>query len=201
MNSRATTQNLSVNVAAGACLIHLPDPVTCFSGAIYSQQQKFVLETSTSSLCILDWYTSGRMTRGEEWLFERYRSVNEVWRCGKRLARDVLLLEEPPAWTKRPFSRRTLKDRLAPYSCYATVLFFGPATLTTVSSLQSSVGSIVQYRQTKPADFIWSFSPVEGGGILRAAAKETETIKDWLKLILKDLIPIIGPEAYDKTFI
>ncbi len=201
MVTSATMQNLSVKVAAGACLFHLPDPVTCFSGAIYSQHQKFMLESQTASLCVLDWYTCGRMTRGEEWAFERYNSVNEVWCDKKRLARDTLLLEEPLALGKRPFAHRTLKERLAPYSCYATVLLFGPATAETVSALHSSLSTIVQYKQSKPASFIWSFSPMDDGGILRAAATETETIKDWLKQTLKTFIPVIGSEAYDKAFV
>ncbi len=83
-------------MSTDAVLLLLPDPVTPFSSSSYSQTQTFYLENSHSSAAvILDWFTSGRMARGEEWAFERYRSVNEIWIHGRRVARDVMLLESP----------------------------------------------------------------------------------------------------------
>ncbi|KAH0985108.1 hypothetical protein GBA52_012285 [Prunus armeniaca] len=42
-----------------ALLAVIPDPVTCFSTARYSQKQVFRV-VSNSSLVIVDWITSGR---------------------------------------------------------------------------------------------------------------------------------------------
>lgn len=56
----------------------IPDPVTCFSAARYSQKQVFRV-SSDSSLVIVDWVTSGRHERGEKWDFNLYRSTNNIF--------------------------------------------------------------------------------------------------------------------------
>lgn len=56
----------------------IPDPVTCFSTARYSQKQIFRVVLD-SSLVIVDWITSGRYESGEKWDFELYRSTNHIF--------------------------------------------------------------------------------------------------------------------------
>ncbi|KAI8323661.1 UreD-domain-containing protein, partial [Martensiomyces pterosporus] len=73
-----TYQTLLVDVEPRALVCLLPDPVTCFKGALYNQRQAVRLHDTTSSLVLLDWMTSGRMSRGERWAFEKYLSVNVV---------------------------------------------------------------------------------------------------------------------------
>ncbi len=56
----------------------VPDPVTCFSTARYSQKQVFRV-VSDSSLVIVDWITSGRHESGEKWDFDFYKSTNHIF--------------------------------------------------------------------------------------------------------------------------
>lgn len=56
----------------------IPDPVTCFSTARYSQKQVFRI-ASNSSLVIVDWITSGRHESGEKWDFDLYKSANHIF--------------------------------------------------------------------------------------------------------------------------
>lgn len=56
----------------------IPDPVTCFSTARYSQRQVFRV-ASDASLLIVDWLTSGRHENGEKWDFEFYKSTNNIF--------------------------------------------------------------------------------------------------------------------------
>lgn len=56
----------------------IPDPVTCFSTARYSQKQVFRV-VSDSSLVIVDWITSGRHESGEKWDFDFYKSINHIF--------------------------------------------------------------------------------------------------------------------------
>lgn len=56
----------------------VPDPVTCFSTARYSQKQVFRV-VSDSSLVIVDWITSGRHESGEKWDFDLYKSTNHIF--------------------------------------------------------------------------------------------------------------------------
>ncbi|THH06939.1 hypothetical protein EW145_g3733 [Phellinidium pouzarii] len=170
----STVQKLNVDVQKDGLLLLLPDPVTCFSDAAYNQIQAFHLEEGASA-ALLDWVTSGRMSRGEEWQFSRYYSVNEVWLGKKRIARDVLLLEEDYG------GRRALKDRIGIYSCYATLILCGPKVRTVVDSLYASYHEISIYQLTTHAELIWSMSGIEGGCVVRIAGKETEGVKKWIR--------------------
>ena len=67
--------------------------MTCFRDASYNQIQTFDL-TGTATVVVLDWITSGRKTRGEDWAFSRYYSANEITVNGKEVAKDILLLDD-----------------------------------------------------------------------------------------------------------
>ena len=209
-----TKQRLDVSIAAGGALFLLPDPVTCFRDAVYHQVQTFRLAPGASA-ALLDWYTSGRRARGEEWAFTRYYSVSEVFVDGVRTARDVVLLEsEDPGGAPSEESessrallllpRRSLADRMGPYACYATLLLYGPLVQGVVRSLEERMQKTVVFRVKEPLDVLWSLSAVHGesdGRVVRVAGKETEEVKRWLCDALRGLVDVIGAEAYSKIFV
>ncbi|KAJ1311123.1 hypothetical protein OPQ81_009624 [Rhizoctonia solani] len=199
-SSPTTTQHLTATLGPSNIFVLLPDPITCFQSASYTQIQTFHLAPS-SSLVLLDWFTSGRMARGEEWVFERYYSRNEIWIDGRRVARDVMLLTQEQGSGVLP--KRTLKERLSPYACYATLFLLGPLVQPIIQTLQTGYGSISQRQRAEPEDLIWSLSPlVEGDGIcVRVAGKETELVREWLKARLVGLEIVVGVEAYSKAFV
>lgn len=61
-----------------ALLAVIPDPVTCFSTARYTQKQVFRM-LSDASLIVVDWVTSGRHESGEKWDFDLYKSTNHIF--------------------------------------------------------------------------------------------------------------------------
>ena len=208
-----TQQRLDVSVAAGGALYLLPEPVTCFRDAAYHQSQTFRLARGASA-ALLDWYTSGRRARGEEWAFARYYSVNEVFVEGARSARDVVLLEGTDTANTVPSTpgaaqllpRRTLADRMGPYACYATLLLYGPRLQGVVRALEERMQAVTVFQVKEPLDVLWSLSPVrgeavDGGRIVRVAGKETEDVKRWLSDALRGLVDVIGGEVYSKIFI
>ncbi|KAF8269306.1 UreD urease accessory protein-domain-containing protein [Lactarius quietus] len=190
-----TQQRLDVSIAAGGVLYLLPDPVTCFRDAAYHQVQTFRLARGASA-ALLDWYTSGRRARGEEWAFARYYSVNEVFVEGTRSARDVVLLEAKGA---QLLPRRTLADRMGPYACYATLLLYGPRLQGVVRMLEDRMRVATVFQVREPLDVLWSLSPVRR--IVRVAGKETEDVKKWLSDALRGLVDVIGGDVYSKIFI
>jgi urease accessory protein len=255
-----TTQHLVATLQPSSCLLLLPDPVTCFASSSYSQTQTFhlppIISSSgggSASAIILDWFTSGRMARNEEWAFERYRSCNEIWIGGRRVARDVMLLEqhapttfssssptspEPgleqqtqrpsatgPVSTLAPLPPRTLRARLAPYSCYATLFLIGSLAAPIITSLSAQFAAIQQMQATKPDKLLWALSPLNipvsakadtslvaeggndrqnagaGGVIVRVMGMETELVREWLKGVLSPLRDSIGADAYQTAFI
>ena len=202
-----TTSVTEATVAPGGALFLLPDPVTCFRAASYSQTQRITL-SSDASLVLLDWITSGRKSLGEEWVFSRYHSLNEVFLDGQCITRDITLLEGPPQvetpeTTQRKGLSRSLGERLKPYSCYATLIFSGPLVQHVVAHLDKLYQSTTLFKVASPARMIWALSPIsEGKGyILRAAGVETEDVKDWLRESLRGLEDIVGVDTYLKLFV
>ncbi|ERT02854.1 hypothetical protein HMPREF1624_01157 [Sporothrix schenckii ATCC 58251] len=91
-----TRQNLTVDVAPGAGLCLLPDPVQPFAESLYEQVQVVRLDErgvdgvdkTAPSLCLLDWVTQGRAARGENWSFTSWKGRNEVWLATGDAVRD-----------------------------------------------------------------------------------------------------------------
>jgi urease accessory protein len=197
----ATSQTLRVTLNANAALYLLPDPVTCFEDAVYNQIQHFHLE-ETSSLVILDWVTSGRRSRGEDWAFSRYYSVNEIIVDSARIAKDIMLLEGE-ASAEGTAHHRKLSEKLAPYACYGTLFLYGPSVRRVIEDLQAQYKTIVVYKRRSPDSLIWSLSPIGGGKgvVVRIAGQETESVKHWLRTSLGRLRDVVGEDAYRKAFV
>jgi len=220
----STIQLYRLAISPASLLILLPSPVTCFSRARYEQKQVIHLEDDTSSLILLDWFTSGRMgysTRngsgqdednaGEAWEFERYRSENEIWLKGEQITKDVLLLQDeivetpsiPPDENKA--STTTYRHRVEPYSCYASLFLFGPQCQSLMQHISKTFLSLIQYKQPRPYSLIWSYSPLEGGGgIARCAGHSTEAVKEWVCELLSaeegGIEELIGKDLWKSTF-
>jgi urease accessory protein len=195
-----TSQRLSVEVGTGSALFLLPDPVTCFRSARYNQVQTFRIMPD-ASVVLLDWITSGRMSLGEDWSFHKYFSVNELFVEGRRVARDAMLLEEPQDDIKTlPF--RSLADRLSPYTCYATLILYGPHTKRTIEHLSAQFGAIIVFRHSFRPSTLWSFTPIDDnkGCVLRVAAQTTEDVRTWLGEELLHLREFVGEDVYNRTF-
>ncbi|ESK97960.1 urease accessory protein ured [Moniliophthora roreri MCA 2997] len=200
-----TYQKMEFNVSPGSAVFLLPDPVTCFRSASYRQKQIFHL-SKDSSLILLDWFTSGRKSRGEEWVFSTYNSENEVFVEGVRLAKDATLLEEHASDNHPSLPPRSLADKLAPYSCYATVILYGPLLQGTTLTLTEKYEAVSVMKLSAPPNLLWSLSQVrvtsQGhlGTVIRVAGKETELVKDWLSTSLHPIVDVVGMDVYRRVF-
>ena len=98
-------QCMTVDIAPGAAVCYLPDPVQPFEKSCFEQKQIYNIEIpssdlhSTGSLCVLDWVSNGRPANGEDWSLFHYGSKNEIFLCesgGKQrlLLRDAVLLDD-----------------------------------------------------------------------------------------------------------
>lgn len=125
-----TSQTLQVQVANDASLCLLPDPVQPFESSVYEQTQVFNLEPR-ASLCLLDWVTQGRLARGEDWSFLRWKGRNEVWLCHgsaaehasrRLLVRDAIVLDGKVHGT----TGRPLKSSLHTKGVIGTLILRGP---------------------------------------------------------------------------
>ncbi|KAJ5497258.1 Urease accessory protein UreD [Penicillium fimorum] len=94
--SDMSQQTLDVNIGRQAALCYLPDPSVPFKHSRYAQLQTFTVDATAkgndrSSVCVLDWVTQGRTSRGENWNFQFWRGRNEVWAEDDKGNRQLLL--------------------------------------------------------------------------------------------------------------
>eukprot|EP01135_Chromosphaera_perkinsii_P009690 Nk52_evm16s1837 gene=Nk52_evmTU16s1837 len=75
----SSRMNQSIRVAPGASFALLPGPVQLFRAAAYSQTVDVHLADASSSVCLLDWYSSGRSSDRERWDLARYESKTRIW--------------------------------------------------------------------------------------------------------------------------
>ena len=131
-----------------------------------------------------------------------------MWIKDRRIAKDVMLLEQEKGGEKTSrwdgvLPVRKLADRLAPYSCYATVILYGPAIRETLSDISQRCESISVFKKISPPPLLWSFSwvgPQREGGIIRVAAMDTEGARDFLKELLHGIKTLVGIDTYRKAF-
>lgn len=211
-------QTMRYLVRPGATLVLLADPVTCFARARYSQVQRVDLRCAdTSSLVLLDWFTSGRLAVDEGarlpelWHFYLYHSRNEVRANGEVIARDVQWLEQALPGPLRADTPTELARRCQPYTCYATLILFGVETGEVRSALLQEFASIQQSQplvraggssvasSVRPPEVLWSASPLDMGArgvVVRLASIETHALRSWLRERLKPLRALIGDDLY-----
>ncbi|KAI8050745.1 urease accessory protein UreD [Thamnidium elegans] len=182
-------QTINSHVASQATLLMVPDPVTCFRDSSFQSRQEFRLEDSSSQLVLLDWFTSGRITRGENWSFRHYSSRIDVRVAGKLIIKDAMVLEDED-YMRKEDEGTAYASRLVPYSCFATLIVI----CNPESSLVESVSGIqrkseqmrlmpLTLKSKEDREVLWSVSPIlKGRGVLvRVAGMTTEKVRDFVK--------------------
>ncbi|KAI8815821.1 UreD urease accessory protein-domain-containing protein, partial [Fimicolochytrium jonesii] len=140
---QAPHQLLTCRIEPHALLCVLPDPTTLFAGASYTQHQTFHLANEDASLVLLDWYTSGRASRGEVWAWERFESRNEVLHSTLKetcILRDTWLLENTAA---SPKQQTTYASRMGHYHCFANLILIGSRTSQIRKRIEEEFAKIV----------------------------------------------------------
>ncbi|KAL2126835.1 hypothetical protein VTI74DRAFT_148 [Chaetomium olivicolor] len=127
-----TRQAMRANLAPGAALCLLPDPVQPFEASNYEQLQTFRLARN-ASLCLLDWVTQGRSARGENWSFVKWVGRNEVWSVAdetavsdRLLVRDAVVLDSKRVHPQLP----SLRDSMHGVGVLGTLVLRGPLMKT-----------------------------------------------------------------------
>jgi urease accessory protein len=122
-----TRQGLDVTIEADAALCLLPDPVQPFGGSVYEQSQIFTLAEG-ASLCLLDWFSSGRTARGEDWDCHSWRGRNEIWIAGDAGTKNRLVLRDNISLTGDPATQNgtALKSKMHGLGLFGTLILIGP---------------------------------------------------------------------------
>jgi urease accessory protein len=177
-------QVLRARVARGGSLLLMPDPVSLFAGARYSQRQHFDIDEG-ASLLYVDALVAGRTARGERWAFDDYRSRTEVTIGGALVLGDALLLG--------PRADAPLTERMGRYEAVAVAGFFGPAFAGAAAAMlarHAKAGVEVG------APALASVSSVGDGALLRAAATTTEHLARFLRESLSFVTELLGADPF-----
>ncbi|XP_071703147.1 urease accessory protein D-like [Rutidosis leptorrhynchoides] len=199
---KCSEQIMEARVGSDALLVVIPDPVTCFSTARYSQKQLFTVVPG-SSLLVVDWITSGRHESGEKWDFTLYKSTNHIYVEDKPLFLDTVLLENGNV--------TSIAERMHDYQVIAMVIILGPKLKNLQNQVQEDVKKMMSGQlhvpssggrtkakngdgYTKPSLIAScnSFGPKGVGVVIRIAATTTESVYRFLHSQLATMEPMLG---------
>jgi len=166
-------------------LVFAPEPVQAFADSHYTQRQEFYL-TPQAGLVLLDWFSAGRVARGERWAFKHLESRNDIFVDGERALVDPILL-----------SSDELAERMGRFNCLATLLLIGPSLKTASERLLQQIAA---RPVEKRATLACSASPVRAGALLRVAGEEVEAVRRELSGHLTFLHDILGDDPWARKW-
>lgn len=181
-------QHVRGRVGEDALLAVLPDPVVCFSGSSFYQQQTYDL-TNGASLVLVDWMTSGRHASGERWAFHRYESRVEVRRNGQRFVYDGLRLSTDEG---------DIADRMGRFNVCLVAILVGPLVSRAVAF---HVDAIAGLPVEKNVDLIVSAAKLgHEGALLKIAGVSVEQVGAVLRDHLRPLTPLLGDDPWTRKW-
>lgn len=152
-------------LAENSQLIFAPDPVQPFADSNYAQRQEFHLAAG-AGLLLVDWFTAGRVARGERWAFRRFQSRIDVFVGDERAFLDSILLDSSDGTLTSP-------ARVGRFNCFATVLLAG-------APMQTAAHQLLETISAKPVEHKSSLaigaSPIRHGAVIRIAGEEVEAV-------------------------
>ena len=162
-HARASLQ-LDAEVAADGQLIVWPDPVVCFAGSIYRQEQCVDL-AGEAGLILVETLSSGRQASGERWLFAEYESRLTVRYAGRPILLDALRLSP---------SEGDLAARMGRFDVLSTVVIAGPRWRDAATRAMAAVAERPVERR---ADLLVAAAPLKDAGcLLRIAGRSVEQV-------------------------
>lgn len=220
-NNDMSRQVLDVHIGSQAALCYLPDPSAPFKDSRYEQIQKFTVDGNVtgnerSSLCVLDWVTQGRTSRGEDWDFHLWKGKNEVWSVDstgakkRLLLRDSVILDDETRSgqdididTNSDNHNKTLiRERTRPHGIVGTLILYGPVFDSLASFIiqsftsqpriggqnwSSTMDAAPSTTKLQQHDLTWTAARVRAGFVLvKFGAKDFETARNWLGSMVRE---------------
>ena len=179
------SQRLTADVADGALLALLPDPVTPFANSQYVQEQHIDL-APRANLVAVDWMTAGRVRSGERWQFTSYASRTWLRRAGRVVLHDATLLMPEDG---------DVASRMGRFNCVAWAVAIGPALRSSAARLAGSLEGAPVLRR---ADLLLSAAPLDDDGVLlRVAGISAQQVGAVLRQHLNFLPSLLGDDPWE----
>ena len=185
---RGAESRLRAQVDAGAVLVFAPDPVVCFGGARYRQEQT-VSVAPGGGLVLVDWVTSGRRAAGERWQFDEYVAHTGIDVGGQRCLFDTLSLRA---------AHGDLAARLGRFDVLALVVIAGTPLNESATAVIARVG---QTRVSRRADLLVSAAPLRTGGCaVRIAGRSVEQVGAVIEQVLDFVPALLGDNPWSRKW-
>jgi len=162
---RASGHHTLATLGEQARLIFAPEPVQPFTQSSYEQRQEFRLAAG-AGLALVDWFSAGRVARGERWAFQRFHGRNEVFLSGERIFLDALALDAATGSLGAPH----VTGR---FNCFALLLLAGEPMRPAAADLLAEYAA---WPVARGAKLLASASPLAHGAVLRLAGEDLEAV-------------------------
>jgi urease accessory protein len=182
-----TSVALEATVGRDAVLVVAPDPVVCFAGSTYRQDQYFDVH-ERGSLVFVDWMSSGRHASGERWQFDRYDSRVVIRHGGRDVVRDALLLTP---------EHGHLVKRLGRFNVLLVAVVIGPAFERAASEIAAHVDALALEPRR---NVIVGASRVAGGCVLRMAGVSVEDVSARMRAWLSCVPSRLGDDPWARKW-
>jgi urease accessory protein len=180
--------HLDAVVAAGGQLILWPDPVVCFAGSTYRQEQRVDL-AADAGLILVDTLSSGRRASGERWQFHEYASRVSVRYDGRPILLDSLRLSAEEG---------TLAMRMGRFDVLSTIVIAGPRWH---EAAQQAMAAIVERPVDRRADLLIAGSILkETGCLLRIAGRSVEQVTERVRGYLSCVSSLLQDDPWSRKW-
>jgi urease accessory protein len=185
---RPASQHILASLDDDAMLAVIPDPIVCFAGADFSQEQRYDLG-ARANLVLVDWMTSGRHAIGERWAFCHYSSRIDVRRAGQRLLYDHVILRAADG---------SIAERLGAFDVCLMALVTGP-------QISAAAAAIVHAAALQPIEkrsslVVSACRLGDGGALLRIAGTGVEQVGMALRERLRFLLDWLGDDPWTRKW-
>ncbi|XP_054720215.1 uncharacterized protein LOC129229863 isoform X2 [Uloborus diversus] len=181
-------------ISENSLLCVLPDPLVCFAKASYVQTETFHLESS-SNLVVLNWYTSGRYARGEQWDFSKLKSVSSIYINGKLKFKEALNMRSVPTLS--------IKTAMKSYNIFGTCFVIGSYLNTMSRNLLEDLGKYSGYGEKRDPSTIFAISPlyiddnILTGCLIRFVSESVENTMKRIETMLEPLYSTLGGNPFE----
>jgi urease accessory protein len=179
----------NATLGSGSLLVFAPDAVQAFAGSSYRQRQEFYC-AKDAALVLVDWFTSGRVARGERWAFEHFQSRNDVFLDGRRVFVDSIVLNAEDGALES-------HHRTGRFNCFAMMLLVGESLREATATLMGEISSRPVERGTA---LLCSASPIPEGAVLRVAGEDVESVSRELKHHLRFISDLLGDDPWARKW-
>jgi urease accessory protein len=178
-------QSLDAEVADGALLVCVPDPLVPFAGSRYEQRTTLRLAEG-ASLAWVDVVSCGRASRGERWAMSSYASRTRIVRGERLVCDDALVLDAATQDLPRSMGR---------FDAIATMFLVGPELEATRAAL------LARPLAGKRAPLIFTATPLgDFGACVRVAATSAGAVTAFVRDALIDVRASLGDDPFARKW-